>query len=77
MATFCNVFNYIWLHFLALYLLFAWYLILFFCFVFLRDYDWAGAMMNGCINKAGAIQGHAGRLKDLCFFVSFFEYFKV
>ena len=41
-----------------------------FCFVFLRDYDWAGAMMNGCINKAGAIQGHAGQLKDLCFLLS-------
>ena len=30
----------------------------------------AGAMMNGCINKAGAIQGHAGQLKDLCFLLS-------
>ena len=28
----------------------------------------AGAMMNGCINKAGTIQGHAGHQLDLCFF---------
>ena len=47
-------------------------LVFHFCWVFLRDYDSAGAMMNGCINNAGAIQGHAGHKKDLWF--SFLEF---
>ena len=46
-------------------------LVFHFCWVFLRDYDSPGAMMNGYINKAGAIQGHAGHNKDLCFFLYF------
>ena len=56
--------------FACIWFFFVKHIIVVFCFVFLRDYDWAGAMMNGCINKAGAIQGHAGQLKDLCFLLS-------
>ena len=59
------------MHIEIFFLAFILFVVVVVCLVFLGDYDSAGAMMNGCINKAGAIQGHAGQQKDLCLFSLF------